>query len=623
MAAGRNDAEATSMERAELIYRVALLGILALSLVVRLHGLEGFGWENDEGTHIMLARLMNSGQRLYADVFSLSAPLFIASIALAFRVLGTTTAAARTIIVLYSMSGLLAVGLIARRIAGRVAAITAVILLSITPDFFLYSRACLGDVPAVGLGAFSILLAFYYCRRGQRSWLALSGLSLAAGLLIKVLSPFAVFLVTLIVIWHRFSEERRGQKTALDLLVFGLGLALPLLLCLLSLDSRAMYEQVVAFRWQVREAYPLNPLQNGRCIAEYFLTHRGLVILALYGGLALGLRKSRPIWWAAVWLLLAVTTMMVHTPLRDHQLTVFLPPLAILAGGAFGQMASHLTDLARRKTPLAWLGLGALAFYLWSLPATIQANLEASAAPQGGREQDAVAWLQKITTAHDWIISDDQMLVFGAGRHTPPSLADTSIVLIKSGYLTVEELLAQTEEYRPPVVISWSGRFLLLLPDYLAWAEENYLIQRVYDDQRRIFYALRPSADEIQHPLRADLGGVARLLGYDLEQESGLLELTLYWQARAEMDADYTVFVHLLDDAPQVRAQADGPPLHGLLPTTAWRPGEIIPDRHFLPFGEELAPGRYRLAVGLYSPHTGERLGNDQILLGEVTLEPQ
>ncbi|NJN97176.1 MAG: hypothetical protein HC875_25315, partial [Anaerolineales bacterium] len=84
------------------------------------------------------------------------------------------------------------------------------------------------------------------------------------------------------------------------------------------------------------------------------------------------------------------------------------------------------------------------------------------------------------------------------------------------------------------------------------------------------------------------------------------LRLTLYWQSTAAPAANYTLFIHLRAADGFVRSQADGPPVNGHYPTTAWQPGEIIQDIHPLP-ETDLAQADH-LAVGLYDPATGQRL---------------
>jgi hypothetical protein len=123
--------------------------------------------------------------------------------------------------------------------------------------------------------------------------------------------------------------------------------------------------------------------------------------------------------------------------------------------------------------------------------------------------------------------------------------------------------------------------------------------------------------------------GALALAGYDYEAvRSGAarwLNVWLRWEALASPNADYTVFVHLIAPDGRVAAQHDGPPMAGYAPTSTWTPGHAIDDRHLVLLPLDLAPGAYRLQVGLYHPMTGERLpvdgGGDAVVLGVVTIE--
>jgi hypothetical protein len=98
--------------------------------------------------------------------------------------------------------------------------------------------------------------------------------------------------------------------------------------------------------------------------------------------------------------------------------------------------------------------------------------------------------------------------------------------------------------------------------------------------------------------------------------------VTLWWSATAAPGADYTVFVHLLDEAGNVVAQADGPPNDGLSPTRLWRPGDVVRDVHRFPPGT-LVPDGGRVRVGAYRPDTGERAPamQDGALLADNAVE--
>ena len=130
-------------------------------------------------------------------------------------------------------------------------------------------------------------------------------------------------------------------------------------------------------------------------------------------------------------------------------------------------------------------------------------------------------------------------------------------------------------------------------------------------------------APQASHPLQANLGGDAELLGYDLSTGQEEARLTLYWRALTEMQNSYTVFVHLLDDEGRVQAQRDSIPGGGQFPTTGWMEGEIIVDEYVIP----APPGKYLIEVGMYQAESGKRLPviggeeEDRIILEEVEIK--
>ncbi len=82
--------------------------------------------------------------------------------------------------------------------------------------------------------------------------------------------------------------------------------------------------------------------------------------------------------------------------------------------------------------------------------------------------------------------------------------------------------------------------------------------------------------------------------------------VVLCWKAQAAFPADYTVFVHALDDAGALVGSGDGPPMQGAFPTSLWRPGDVILDTHYLTIEQDTA--LQRITVGLYNLADGSRL---------------
>jgi len=139
-----------------------------------------------------------------------------------------------------------------------------------------------------------------------------------------------------------------------------------------------------------------------------------------------------------------------------------------------------------------------------------------------------------------------------------------------------------------------------------------------------------------QQPLSITVGHAAVLMGFDMAPttlKSGApLTITLYWQAKAALEENYTVFVHALGPDGQLHAQSDCQPQDGEAPTTSWIAGQIIVDTHQLTLPPETPPGPYTLLAGLYSAASGSRLPlydeagtrleNDQACLTALSVMP-
>ena len=133
------------------------------------------------------------------------------------------------------------------------------------------------------------------------------------------------------------------------------------------------------------------------------------------------------------------------------------------------------------------------------------------------------------------------------------------------------------------------------------------------------------------HPAKARIEELALLLGYDVAPACGerAVDVTLYWFALRDTGTDYKAFVHLLGPDGLPLAQDDKDPGSGFTPTTRWRAGEIVPDRHRLALPAGLAPGNFALRAGLYQYQPLRNLsidpptGDGRIDLGSLRLPLQ
>jgi 4-amino-4-deoxy-L-arabinose transferase-like glycosyltransferase len=120
----------------------------------------------------------------------------------------------------------------------------------------------------------------------------------------------------------------------------------------------------------------------------------------------------------------------------------------------------------------------------------------------------------------------------------------------------------------------------------------------------------------------AKFGAQIALIDYKVEISDQKWLVQLVWEALDPPTEDYTVFVHLRDGG-QIVAQGDGEPATGHYPTSLWRKGDLIVDKHVLePPG--MGQSEPQLVIGLYiwktmkhleaTAPTGASLGNELML---------
>jgi 4-amino-4-deoxy-L-arabinose transferase-like glycosyltransferase len=135
-------------------------------------------------------------------------------------------------------------------------------------------------------------------------------------------------------------------------------------------------------------------------------------------------------------------------------------------------------------------------------------------------------------------------------------------------------------------------------------------------------YSLARKGDYPQEPV----GPCAAERMLCLEPGSGL-QVTLFWQALAPVDADYTIFVHVRNAQGTTVAQKDSQPFDGLYPTSQWQLGETVAQPLEVDLPLDLAAGSYSLYIGLYRLDTMRRLpvandssGENALILDETIM---
>lgn len=101
-------------------------------------------------------------------------------------------------------------------------------------------------------------------------------------------------------------------------------------------------------------------------------------------------------------------------------------------------------------------------------------------------------------------------------------------------------------------------------------------------------------------PQLARFGSWAALDGASAHLTGSTLTLQLEWQTLAKAPGDYTVFAHVVGNAPQPLAQSDGYPIAGLLPPRNWPVGATVVDVRRIDVPASAEGRQLEVLVGLY-----------------------
>lgn len=198
------------------------------------------------------------------------------------------------------------------------------------------------------------------------------------------------------------------------------------------------------------------------------------------------------------------------------------------------------------------------------------------------------------------------------------------------------------------------GRHLIEVGIYSSETEERLAVidqeGKIRDDKVVLDYVKivtgteKPSSPTFS--IGANLADWVRLVGYDTDATASMagdeekailsaapgevMSFTLYWQALAPIERDYTVFLHFIDESGKIWGQTDSQPCGGFYPTSFWDEGEVVLDEHLLTIPPQTPKGEYMVIGGMYLLATGERLPlldeegqpkGDTVFLSKVVVE--
>jgi hypothetical protein len=137
-----------------------------------------------------------------------------------------------------------------------------------------------------------------------------------------------------------------------------------------------------------------------------------------------------------------------------------------------------------------------------------------------------------------------------------------------------------------------------------------------------------------QTPISYHFAADFTLYGYTLPERVApgqTLPLVFWWRTGADIDRDFTQFVHLLGSKDTDFHGYDRQPFDGAFPTSDWPEGAEVMDRWNILLPGDLPGGKYRVYTGMYEwPSLARQqvtdgqnrpVGEDAIYLGTVVIE--
>lgn len=350
-------------------------------------------------------------------------------------------------------------------------------------------------------------------------------------------------------------------------------------------------------------------LNDGLGLAGCLLVLAGLAILGLRRPAVLG-----------VWLGFALPSLLVHLSRPTHFMQNMLP-LLVACALPVGVAVTELPSLVARRAPALRQLCLALLLAALALPPLARSLDYVGRQAAGDGRLELLSWIERTVPPGTRIAAELKPVPGpGEARWTDvPNLADHDLAWYRAqGYAYLVASSKRWGQLEPPAAYDH------LLGNLVA--EFGPRVRREeMTGPRLLVVATGLSAADVPLPLAQEVRvGGARLLGVAVGDPSadgappmlvptkelkagGVLGLRTFWHVDQPFAQDYLIFVHLIDADGGRPTQRDAPPWQGRFPTTTWRAGTLVVDANDVYLPPSLAPGEYRVVVGMYDPATGAR----------------
>lgn len=481
---------------------VVLLVIAAIGMRLYQLGLPFDRDSYDEGVYWLSLRAMSVGHPLYSSIFYSQPPAFLLLTFPGYVLFGGTLWSARLSIALISLIGLPGAFLLGKALSGRIGAIAALLLVVVDPLYLAQSQTIQAEASSTAFSLLAIGLACYwfkypYGRRGLVLAI-LTGVSVSLSILCKLLGVALFVPVGLLMLAHIYRATTRKEPVAyLSLLVGIVACIITLALFVLPFigSLSQLIQGVVTFHNDAGRVLSGTQVKNTGILRPVLFSLLGLS--ALYGTLIALLRRDWRVLPLIGWLLVTIYLLWRQVPLFPHHLIALSPPLIGLAVMGIAEPLDYKRLISAKGMSRVFTYLSLLAIVLILVTAVMEVrqdrayyrNAEANGA-SGMTQLEArvAADLQQALTPEQWVITDQQFIAGLAGRNTPPSLVDTSMVRIESGYVTLQQLEDAASQSQVHAVLFFSGRFSLpQVAGFHAWVAQHFHLLHNYGGGRELW----------------------------------------------------------------------------------------------------------------------------------------
>lgn len=441
-------------------------------------------YDFDEGVYATTAAAAEAGNRLYATVFLSQPPLLIGILAHVFGIFGPSLASARGTVVGFSVVWLMGLAAISGGHGRPRAAVWAVAIAGSATAFIGAAHSVQMEGPSEALAALAVALGLRAARgRGGAStggWLdrmrwTVTGLAAGLAVMAKFTALISLVPLALIITTTEAGTASTGRKTARAVsAAAGIVLAALATIVWTGVPPATMWHQTVAFHDAVaRSTGAPDPGRTARLLSDFAAANWFLAALGLAGA-AYAARAWRGIPVAhragLAWLAADLAAVFLWRPVWPHHLAVFVSPLAIL-GAATAEAAAGALMTATARAPL--LRMTAAAVVVCWVAAL--AGAAVGSVPQTSPALRAAAtMIGRTVPSGAWIVADDPLAPFLAGRAVPPELCDTSEVRMRAGWLTAQDLTAAIGNPRVRGIVLWRGTFRERFPEFVGVAAKEF-----------------------------------------------------------------------------------------------------------------------------------------------------